>query len=330
MSPVRRGRARDSVIRENQRTLNEEIMRTQRLGFTLIELLVVIFIISILVSLLVPAVQQVRSAADQVGCSNNLKQLGLGLSLFHDTFKTFPSNGGWDGKQTIAASDGSMFTPYTFDFTTNLGFHFGVGDPTLSPQDQTGSWAYSILPYVDQENMWRTQDWQIGVETFICPARRQRDAMPSVAGDQWGNYTTGGWLWARTDYGASCAVTDSEWPEYAFANRPKCRNLNQFPDGASNTILLGEKAYDIFVQRDSWYYDESLFTGGSKGTSRQGTALQPDGADINYKDNWGSAHPAGVLFLFGDGSVHLLNFNVDTNLLIALMSPEGKEPVSPP
>ncbi len=299
-------------------------------AFTLIELLVVIFIIAILISLLVPAVQQVKAAAGQVSCANNLKQIGLGLLQFHDTFKTFPSNGGWDDKQTIAAADGSMFTPYTFDFTTNLGFHFGVGEPDKSPQDQTGSWAFSILPYVDQENMWRQKDWQAGAAVFICPARRAADAMPSVPGDQYGNYETGGWLWTRTDYGASCAVSDAEWSEYAFANRPKCRNLNQFPDGASNTILVGEKAYDVFVQKDNWYYDESLFTGGSKGTSRQGTALQPDGADINYKDNWGSAHTAGVQFLFGDGAVHLLSFDIDTDILIGLMSPEGQETVSPP
>ncbi len=193
-----------------------------------------------------------------------------------------------------------------------------------------GSWAYSILPYVDQEAMWREKDWQAGAAVLICPARRTAEAMPCVPGDQYGNYETGGWLWARTDYGASCAVSDAEWSEYAFANRPKCRNLNQFPDGASNTILVGEKAYDVFVQKDNWYYDESLFTGGSKGTSRQGTALQPDGPDINYKDNWGSAHTAGVQFLFGDGAVHLLNFDIDTDILIGLMSPEGQEVVSPP
>ncbi len=93
-------------------------------GFTLIELLVVIAIIAILIALLLPAVQQAREAARRSTCKNNLKQLGLGLHNYHETYKMFPI-----GHQYRGNFDGNL---------TNE--HGGSGF----------AWSFSILPFIDQ------------------------------------------------------------------------------------------------------------------------------------------------------------------------------------
>jgi prepilin-type N-terminal cleavage/methylation domain-containing protein/prepilin-type processing-associated H-X9-DG protein len=101
---------------------------SRRSGFTLVELLVVIAIIGVLISLLLPAVQKVREAANRTQCLNNCKQMGLGLHNYHDTYGRFPPALDY-GLRPWRAKPNKGWTPYW-------------------------SWLAAILPFVEQDNLW--------------------------------------------------------------------------------------------------------------------------------------------------------------------------------
>jgi prepilin-type N-terminal cleavage/methylation domain-containing protein/prepilin-type processing-associated H-X9-DG protein len=291
-----------------------------RQGFTLIELLVVLAIIAVLIALLLPAVQKVREAANRISCANHLKQIGLGLLEHHDPYGLLPSNGGWDGRQTIRAADGSLTTIYTiWSGDPESTIYWGVGDPTLSAQAQTGCWAYAILPFLEQGNLYSQRAWTTPFVLYICPSRRTADAVVPV-NDANGIYWGAGWAWGKTDYAGNSLV---------LRDRFECLPLAALTDGTSQTVLVGEKAFDRRVNiPTSWLNDEPFFTGGSGGTRRGGSQVVRDAAGNPVADSgWGSAHPGGAQFVFADGSVHLISFAIPTSTMHALLTPNGGEVV---
>jgi prepilin-type N-terminal cleavage/methylation domain-containing protein/prepilin-type processing-associated H-X9-DG protein len=293
----------------------------RRPAFTLIELLVVIAIMAVLLGLLLAAVQNVREAASRLSCANNLKQIGLALHNHHDTHRVFPGNGGWDKSQLIPTVDGGTTYVYTKDYVSGT-FFWGVGQPNRLPWDQPGSWAYAILPFLEQNNMFATREWREPIKLYICPSRRAAVAQVPQ-NDARGIYVGGGWPWGKVDYAGS---------GYLFPNRPSgCRNLATVTDGTSHTILAGEKAMDVdYYSTGSWYWDEPFFLGGSDSTARTGTTILRDapGTFLAARQNWGSAHAGGAQFLFADGSMRLLAHGTDPARVRAFLTPSGGEVVS--
>ena len=173
-------------------------------GFTLVELLVVIAIIGVLVALLLPAIQAAREAARRSQCSNNLKQIGLAFLNYEGSQKSFPT-GGW---------------------------HYQwMGDPDRGyGKDQPGSWAYSILEYMEQGNVrllakglptaQKRQQLAVlaatPVATFICPSRRSATTYPANDFPQMLNMNQPTAA-ARTDYAACMSGGSSN----QFRSTPK-------------------------------------------------------------------------------------------------------------
>jgi prepilin-type N-terminal cleavage/methylation domain-containing protein len=157
-----------------------------RRGFTLIELLVVIAIIAILIGLLLPAVQKVREAAARATSTNNIKQIALAMHNYQDANNKLPHHGTQE------------YTWWAF------GPPWAVNPPR--PQMAEGcSWAYKILPYIEQGNLYNNWSFTTPVKTFLEPGRGGN----GLAADQYN--ASGGWdgLWKAgpvSDYAANAMV----------------------------------------------------------------------------------------------------------------------------
>jgi prepilin-type N-terminal cleavage/methylation domain-containing protein/prepilin-type processing-associated H-X9-DG protein len=210
--------------------------RSRRIGFTLIELLVVIAIIAILIALLVPAVQKVREAAARSQSMNNLKQLALAMHSYHDAKKRLPDNG------TSSYTCWDWGPPW--------------GDAPPRPQIALGcSWAYQILPYIEQSNLYNNWNFNTPIQTLMDPQRGGTGlaATPYTPGMTYLQFANTGPV---TDYAPNAMVIGSgmntlksgtsygvgAWSGAAASWSSFRRKLSQITDGTSNTILLGVNA----------------------------------------------------------------------------------------
>ncbi len=314
----------------------------RRLGFTLVELLVVIAIIGVLVALLLPAVQAARESARRAQCSNNARQLGIALHMYHDTIGVFPLGVLQD----------------------NLSAEFGF--PRLT-------WAIHLYPYIEQKAIYDQFSFSTGVQgtmylhdknsagptsltaivppTMACPSDNGGARTYNHPGIQphitaKGNY---GAFFGNLNKGATRTLPTNHLPA-AFGYRPV--RIANITDGTSNSMAFGEQLRgsrdSAESMRGSYWYD---FPGGAwiftfigpnspvpdnlRASSCPASANKPalnlpcvpiNGASETVASR--SRHPGGLQVTLCDGSVRYVANNIGLTEWRALGSIDSGEAVS--
>jgi prepilin-type N-terminal cleavage/methylation domain-containing protein len=305
-------------------------MYPRRRGFTLVELLVVIAIIGILIALLLPAVQAAREAARRSQCSNNLKQIALGMHNYHDVYKTLPIG-------CFSCCWGTWKVPI-------LPF---IEQEALFEQYAEGPKCTDVIPnrYGHAVNLPVTT--QRGLSAFYCPSDEPNSPIGEI---QSHNYVVN---FGNTGYGQQANLNGVIFRRAPFRGVPTSRCLNgtdqysfkfaTITDGTSNTYLASEVI--IGQGRDlrgfSWWSDASQFT-----TYLPPNTPLPDRIYTAYYCNNNppnppcaqstatdptmfaarSKHPGGVQAAKCDGSVDFVSETIDLAIWRARSTTQGGEP----
>ena len=289
--------------------------RLSRSAFTLIELLVVIAIIAILIGLLLPAVQKVREAAARLSCTNNLKQIGLGMHNYHDANSELPSGYLYRG---------------------------GNGKPNYG-------WAVLILPYIEQQSLYnqlnpiktplynRYKSGYTATDKLLLQSRLKGYRCPSDSGPDLANDlnfgSTNRFRVALSNY-VGCAGW-SNTPSYPtkagdsggllYGN--SSLNFSSCTDGLSNTILVSERRYRddhaatwVGVGKNDSYGNNGTLRTLFRAAFTMNFNYKAAGSPQNTGKGWSSEHTGGVNVTLGDGSVRFLRDSTPKTAVLMPMS----------
>jgi prepilin-type N-terminal cleavage/methylation domain-containing protein len=319
-------------------------MRSRTRGFTLVELLVVIAIIGILVALLLPAIQSAREAARRTQCTNNLKNMGLGVINHLDARRQYPAS-----TETETS----------------------IGDPSRM------TWTVAIMPYIEEQAMFDqfrgtyiddNDDrllFQTPMPIYTCPSDVDITRQDSPESGhltnvpfQPGSYRantgritgeTGDHFWDNPQIVTENNVNYS-WrgPMHVYLHRPPSgarfrlgfESFKSVKDGASKTLLISEYHTKITNSASSrrrtfWGYGYTSYNQSS--TIPETRLILPDyakcastnsGDDHRCKRAWGSFHDGNTLqAVMLDGSVHSVSSDIDMLVWAASGSVAGEESI---
>ena len=281
-------------------------MKRSSSGFTLVELLVVIAIIGVLIALLLPAVQQAREAARRMQCTNNLKQIGIAMHNYHDTYNALPA--AWIRRN--------------------------------SSNDPKYGWATSLLPFIEQTALYD----QLEPGRFPLQVRYSASAtdavkallQTSIDGYRCPSDVTGDLndkeVFGATDHfdiatanyicsiGRTSVTNGDDEGAVFFGN--SYLGFKDITDGLSNTLMIGERDGGNSRIANSTY-KAAVWAGVGRGnnngaafvgrtTGRTNFPINHDyGSSNNAGKGFSSLHPGGVNMLLCDGSVHFLPETAD-------------------
>jgi prepilin-type N-terminal cleavage/methylation domain-containing protein/prepilin-type processing-associated H-X9-DG protein len=280
------------------------MFRSTRHGFTLMELLIVLFIVALIFALLLPNVRRVRGAAARAQCQNNLKQLVLALHIYHDT-----------GRPTPFPSTVSPNSPKVEAFPPGC---FGSGS---NPEDRL-SWMVVLLPYLEQDPLYRQFDLEKGyaanlpaaqksLKMFLCPTSHE-----ATTGDAVSCYV------AMSGIGPDAAKQPAGAPGNGFMGYDRVTSINMIKDGTSNTIALMETRVGL-----------GPWASGGPSTLRgfDPADVPPIGDNRPFGGHRESRtfgkHYDGANAAMADGSVRFIPSTVDAKKLAAAITITGGEPI---
>ena len=307
-----------------------------RQGFTLVELLVVIAIIGILVALLLPAVQAAREAARRMQCSNNLKQIGIGLHNYHDTFRAFPQG--------------------------NIVRVAGANVPPLRGDGWT--WHARMLQFIEQRQIYDRVIGVMGTDIggtnspeqllagrdtkltfFQCPSHPNAGSVnPSKDGYQLSTYNG---VCGNTTFNDDQLdeITDVGYQGNGMFFMNSSVRMGDVLDGTSNTLIVAEVQDELKgapnQNRMRGSDRKYCFSGGSDGNpptdiSEYLVGMETDdpinantrdasGFFNNDGEYAGSYHPGGAQFLLTDGSVRFISETINMTIYRGLSTRAGGE-----